>query len=482
MYSTIITVGLTLLHVAAIFSLLSSERRRPSSTLAWLLALALIPGGGLIFYLFFGQLRARRVAKKYLEVTAALDDVVSHSSAMDSLRAAEFQGDPRTRDLILLGDRLASTPATDGNHAEILIDAEETYEAIRVAIEKATDHVHVEYYVVQPDEAGRALRDLLADRARAGVRVRVVTDGLGSGALPDDFWEPLIDAGGEATVFRPVVRLLARLPWRDRIDYRNHRKIIVIDGLVGFTGGINIGREYLGLDEDLGYWRDTHLRIEGPAVLALQKAFGEDWLQAQKELLDDPRLYPEAAAEHRGDLAISVIDSGPDREHSPISYLLTHGFALARERIWITNPYFVPGPSVEEALTAAALRGVDVRLLLPLHSDSKLVQLASASYFNGLLRAGVKIYRYSRGFVHAKTMVIDHWVGTVGSANMDMRSFHLNFELNAFVFGKEFCDTLAETFERDLDHAEPLNIEDEEKVRPPLRMLRACARMLAPLL
>lgn len=478
----LITAGLTLMHVGAIVSLLSSERRRPSSTLSWLLALVLIPGGGLIFYALFGQLRARRVAKKYLEVAAVLDDVIEHSSAMAALRAAEYRGDWRSEALVRLGDRLASTPATRGNAADILIDAPATYSAIIEAIEQATDHIHVEFYIIQPDETGRALRDLLTLRARAGIQVRVITDGIGSGKLPRDFWAPLEEAGGQAAVFRPVARLMAWLPWRDRIDYRNHRKIIIVDGNIGFTGGINVGREYLGLDKDVGYWRDTHLRIRGPAVISLQKAFGEDWLQASGKLLDEPRYYPPLPMEPADDVTISVIDSGPDREHSPISYLFTHAFALARERIWITNPYFVPGPSVEEGLKAAALRGVDVRLLLPLRSDSALVQYASASFYRGMLDAGVKIYQYDRGFVHAKTMVVDLWVGTIGSANMDMRSFHLNYELNAFVFGATFCNALSEQFEHDMQHAQQLDPQVEKQTRLPTRMLRASARMLSPLL
>lgn len=481
MYSELLTASLVLLHLAAIVSLLSCERRRPSSTLAWLLALVFIPIGGLIVYGIFGQFRARRVAKRYQRVVATLDHVVQRSSAMDSLRGAKTRGDWRTEALLLLGDRLASTPATRGNDARILVDARVTYDAIIEAVKAATDHVHVEFYIIQPDETGRKLRDLLVERARAGVQVRVVTDGLGSGKLPRNFWDPLREAGGEAAVFRPVIRLLAWLPWRDRIDFRNHRKIIVIDGHVGFTGGINVGREYLGLDATLGYWRDTHLRIDGPAVIALQRAFGEDWLQATSEVLDAPRFYPPLPPSN-GDFIISVIDSGPDREHSSISYLFSHACSLAKERIWITNPYFVPGPSVEEALTAAALRGLDVRLLLPKRSDSALVQFASASYYRGLLDAGVKIFLYERGFVHAKTMVVDRWVGTVGSANMDMRSFHLNYELNAFVYGEAFCDALAHQFELDLEHAEVLEPASEARVSFPVRMLRASARMLSPLL
>ncbi|MCA9542542.1 MAG: cardiolipin synthase, partial [Myxococcales bacterium] len=210
--------------------------------------------------------------------------------------------------------------------------------------------------------------------------------------------------------------------------------------------------EYLGLDPSIGRWRDTHVQLEGPAVLALQKVFAEDWLHATGELLQDPGYYPNFEPAP-GDCIVQVLDSGPDRRWSPIAYYQNHMFALARERLWITSPYFIPSPSLEEALVSAALRGVDVRLLVPAKSDHRLVTLASSSYYPNLIEAGIRIFEYERGFVHAKTTVVDDWVASVGSANMDLRSFHLNFELNAFVYGEAFVRDLAEQFERDLEHA-----------------------------
>jgi len=273
-------------------------------------------------------------------------------------------------------------------------------------------------------------------------------------------------------------------PWRRRrhyrVDFRNHRKIVVVDGRIGFTGGINVGTEYLGRDPTLGKWRDTHVRLEGPAALSLQTTFAEDWFSATGDLLDTARYFPPEPG--NGDAVVGVVDSGPDRTWSPISYVYGQAIALARERVWITSPYFVPGPDLEMTLIGAALRGVDVRLLLPGISDSWLVQQAARSYYRRFLEAGVRIFEYKRGFVHAKTMVVDSWVGTVGSANMDTRSFQLNFELNAFVYGERFADELADHYRADLRHAAEVDLEQARHVRYPVRLLRSVARLLSPLL
>jgi cardiolipin synthase len=350
------------------------------------------------------------------------------------------------------------------------------------AIEEARYHVHVEFYIVQPDETGRRLRETLVRRAREGVEVRVLCDALGSVHLPGDFWRPLVEAGGEAAFFRPVGRVLRRLHRRDRVDFRNHRKLVIADGRVGFTGGINVGREYLGLDPTMGYWRDTHVGITGPAVLSLQAAFAEDWVTATGRLLDDERYFPDPAGHDDGPYRVQIIDSGPDRSWSPIAHVFTQAYALARERIWVTSPYFIPTPAVENGLIGAALRGVDVRLLLPLRPDHPVAMAAASSYFPPLLEAGVRIFRYRRGFVHAKTLVVDDWVSAVGSANLDLRSFHLNFELNALVYGREFAVALAAQFLRDLEQAQETGLAHERSLGTVARVLRAGARLLSPLL
>lgn len=483
MVDALISALIVLGHVAAAIIVLVYERRTPSATLAWLLTLVFLPVVGLLLYLAIGRTRARKVAKRYADVVDRASVLLDKHGVHRKLEeAGDNSVDLRTRDLLRLGDNLVSTPASAGNQVEILVDAAAAYTSMIGAMQEAVDHIHVEFYIIQPDQAGRRLRDVLTKRAAAGVEVRVVCDGLGSGRLPRDFWDPLIAAGGKASYFRPLPRILARLPLRDRFDFRNHRKLVIVDGRVAFTGGINIGREYLGLDPDVGYWRDTHIRLEGPAALSLQKAFAEDWLHATEELLDDVRYFPDPTGHDHGRYEVQVIDSGPDRSFSPISHLFTQAFALARERIWITSPYFVPDAAMETVLITAALRGVDVRLLVPQKPDSRVVMLASTSYFAPLLEAGVRIYRYERGFVHAKTMVVDDWVGTVGSANMDIRSFQLNYELNALIYGAEFCNRLAELFLEDIGHASEVSCESQRQLGFPIRLVQAAARMLSPLL
>lgn len=481
--SAIGSAVLLAMHGVAIVTLLAYEQREPTATLAWLLSLIFLPVLGLLLYLMIGRTRAHRVAKKYAVVVAKLRQVIEKYRVYHKLEeAGDAATNPQIASLVSLGDRLASTPASRGNQVRILVDAKAAYHAMEAAIRSAQHHVHVDFYIIQPDVTGRRLRELLVERAREGVQVRLVCDGVGSGRLPKDFWAPLIAAGGEATVFRPVMRLLARLPLRDRFDFRNHRKLLIVDGRIGFTGGINVGREYLGLDPEVGYWRDTHVQIAGPAVLSLQKVFAEDWLHAAEQLLDDESYFPTPASDSRGPFSVHIIDSGPDRSVSPISYLFTQAFALANQRIWVTSPYFIPSPAIQMALISAALRGVDVRLLVPMRPDHRLVMLAAISYFQPLLEVGVRIFRYERGFVHAKTMVVDDWVGTIGSANMDMRSFHLNYELNAFVYGAEFCEQLAEQYLADLEHASEMSLDQELRTGLVARLIRAGARMASPLL
>jgi cardiolipin synthase A/B len=468
------------LHAVVIGGVLLARRRDPSATLAWILFIVLAPIVGFIVYLTVGRTRMWRTVKRIGRAEAQVRAVLSRYETRCRAPAGGSTLDSRTDAQIGLGNSLASTPASSGNSACVLNDAAATYRDMTAAIEDARDHVHVEFYIVQPDAVGTALRDQLARKAASGVEVRVLCDAIGSIGLPSDFWEPLCAAGGKAASFAPLIKLMPRMRRRDRVDFRNHRKIVVVDGCIGFTGGINVGREYLGLDPSTGRWRDTHIRIEGPAVLSLQQAFLQDWLMTTGETLDDERYFP--AASPVGDCRIQIIDSGPDQIWPSMELYHAQAIAFARERVWITNPYFIPSQAIESSLTLAALRGVDVRLLLPKKSDSLLVTLASHSYYAGLLQAGVRIFEYGPGFVHAKTMVVDEWMATVGSANMDMRSFNLNFELNAFVFDAGLCRSIAKEFSADLDAATEVTIETEQRAGLIRRLVRAVARLLSPML
>ena len=477
----LITLTIVLIHGLAVLALLLSERRQPAATLAWIFAIIFLPFFGLWFYYLLGASRFRREVTRASEAADRIERVACESRSGEGPLPTEL-GSGRTRSLLRLGSRISNRPACSGNQANMLVDGAATYAAMTEALNEARDHIHVLFYIIQPDETGSALRDLLAARAAEGIEVRVLVDGVGSSSLPDDFFLPVVRAGGQAAVFKPLRWLVVRTRWRDRVDFRNHRKIVVVDGRVGFTGGINIGREYLGLDPERGTWRDTHLRVEGPVVNSLQRVFAGDWFQATQQLLGLARYYPEGKSPLPGDCLAQVIDSGPDFDWSPISHIFTHCVSLARERIWIANPYFVPGLPMRHALITAALRGVDVRVLLPARSDSFLVRWASRSYFKEFLEAGVRIFRYERGFLHAKTMLADDWVATIGSANLDMRSFYLNFELNVFVYGREMVEELAVQFELDLTHASESSLKEERALGFPQRLLSSGARLMSPLL
>lgn len=481
---TVMGITIVLLHGLAIAAVLFQQRRGPSTTVAWLLTLVFLPVVGLVLFWLLGTTRLDQVARGSAVASARVRQVLAKHSVHRSLTPQRgSHADPRTEMLLKLGEHLTSTPASTGNHVELLMNGAATYRSMLQAISGAQHHVHVLFYIIQPDATGQSLRRLLTQKARAGVEVRVLCDAIGSMALPMDFWRPLIEAGGKAAFFRPVLsRLAYRLRQRDRIDFRNHRKVVVVDGSVGFTGGINVGREYLGLDPNIGHWRDTHLRINGPAALGLQQTFAEDWLYATDELLESPDYFPGEGFPADGQAVVQVIDSGPDRNWSPIVHLFCQAIALSQKRVWITNPYFVPTVVLKTVLLTAALRGVDVRLLLPKKADHMLVSVASRSYYPELLEAGIQIYEYRRGFVHSKTMVIDDWLASVGSANMDIRSFHLNFELNAFVYGAETAQALAKQFLHDLQQAERVDPEEYFDLGLTRQLAHSVGRLLSPLL
>ncbi|MCC6623851.1 MAG: cardiolipin synthase [Deltaproteobacteria bacterium] len=485
MWVLALTIGLQLVVV---FGFVLRERREPQATLAWILGVVLVPFVGVLTYFFFG---IRRVAQRHRQaerVAARVRDVysryrVAQKTAGIGAAGTRAPAEPpmKTRSLVQLASRVSEAYACAGNAVDMLVDGARTYDAIRAAISRARDHVHVEFYIIQPDESGRALRDHLVEIARAGVQVRVLCDALGSLKLPADFWEPLVAVGGQAAYFGPI-RFGPFLRRRDHVNFRNHRKIVVVDGRVGLTGGINIGREYLGLDPRIGAWRDTHIRIEGPAVLGLQQTFIEDWLHATGELLDHARFFPEPPTPAPGEAMVQCVASGPDRPWAVIHQMHFLACAASEKRIWATSPYFVPDRVIQSALVTAALRGVDVRLLVPRRSDSRLVDWASRYYFGELLESGVRVFEYDRGFLHAKSLVVDDWVAAIGSSNMDIRSFQLNYELTAFVYDRDFAQSVARQYALDLANATELPRRWLETQSYGKRLLHAAAGLLSPLL
>ena len=340
------------------------------------------------------------------------------------------------------GQRLAKLSYLGGNDVELLVDGDATFASLLGGIDRARRYVLVQFYIVRDDRIGRVLRDRLAAKARQGVRVHFLYDELGSGDLPRSYRRSLEAAGVACEPFGTT-----RGPGnRFQLNFRNHRKIVVVDGTEGWVGGLNVGDEYLGRDPEVGRWRDTHLRIAGPAALGLQLAFVEDWSWATGELLFDELAWP---AETRGERAVLVLPSGPADRLETASLMYQQAIQAARHRVWIASPYFVPDGAVLGALHLAALRGVDVRLLIPERSDSAVVDAAAESFLEPLLASGIAVYRYRDGFLHSKHFLVDDRVAGVGTANLDNRSFRLNFEVTAIVVDAGFAAEVAAMFDAD---------------------------------
>lgn len=456
--------------VASMTIFLILERRSPTATLAWILSLAVLPIIGALIYLVLGPRRLKR--RKRRRATAA-------RSVRALVRLVDEEPDGEQRNLAQLAAAAVAAgeaPPLLARDLQLYFDGDATYAALEAAIDAARHHVHVEYYIFNPDEAGTRIRDALVRRARAGVEVRMVVDGVGSSALGDKFLAPLRAAGAKVAFFNSVAPSRIRLRLA---NFRTHRKIVVIDGVVGFTGGMNVTREHAPAYSGAAAWRDTHFKLEGTAVRALQAVFLEDWHYAYGS---SPAGEGYVARGGDGDKPVQIIASGPDRDAFAIQLYYFTAIATAQHRVWITTPYFVPDEAIIRAITSAAMRRVDVRLLIPRKGDSTIVDLAARSYVPELLRARVKVYAYEPVMCHAKTIVVDDELAIVGSANMDNRSFRLNFEVIAAVYDAAQNAALATAFERDLEFATPMTLAEFAALGWWTRFRQASARLLSPLL
>lgn len=441
------------------------QKREPAATLSWLMGLAALPYIGFVIYHVFGPQKIERHRMR-------------RARARVGLPGADAGEDAEAAELARLGQAITGLPPTTAHGVQLLVDGAAKYDALIAAIGKARDHVHLEYYIYDDDHSGRAVRDALVERARAGVAVRVLLDAVGCAKLSEKFFADLVEAGGELCWFHPMrFGQIWKRPW---LNLRTHRKIVVIDGLVGFAGGINITDDQNERVRPDAY-RDLHLRLEGDAVRSLQLVFVEDWAYAtgSREFIGDvARAMPPAS---HGDVAAQVIISGPDSDREAIHRLHVGAIHAARQRVWLVTPYFVPGEAAMMALTSAAFGGVDVRLLVPKLSDSRLVTHAARSYFDTLMDAGVKVYEYGPRMLHTKAMLVDDDLAMIGSANFDHRSFRLNFEVCLMFRDAGIAADLAHLIEGEFAHAPRVR---HDRARPLLRarLPEAFARLLSPLL
>ena len=453
------------------------ENRHPSQTLTWLVVLGSFPLVGFVFYILFGRnyRKEKMFREKYFLDKKAFIKIEGEIDP-SNVEKMEQMGDHQ-RKLFYLAQKLGNSPISFATQTKVLTDGDETFEAILEALKEATHHIHLEYYIVRHDKIGQEIKDILIQKAKEGVKVRFLYDAVGSFQLSKKYILDLREAGVEMIPFGPV-----KLPFLSSKDnFRNHRKIIVIDGSIGFVGGLNIGDEYLGRDESFGYWRDTHMQLKGEAVRSLQLIFLQDWYyMTNKNILTAEYLSPDLEENIHG--GVQIMAGGPDTEWSVIKNIFFSMITSAEKSVWIASPYFIPDEDIFSALKIAALSGIDVRLLVPQRPDKKIVFHASRSYFPELLEAGVRIFEYEKGFMHSKIVIIDDELASIGTANMDMRSFHLNFEVNAFLYRTRSTDKLVKEYINDLNHSKEIENGKFKKRHIGYRIIESTSRLLSPLL
>ena len=469
-----VLIGGWLLHLLLLGGWIVLQKREPVATLSWILGLALLPYVGILIYHLFGPQKIHRQRLRRAHSRIAGDALASPAFAPGEA--------PDALELARLAEASTGLAPMRASDVRLLVDGAAKYDALIADLADARAHVHLEYYIFMPDHSGTALRDALVACARRGVKVRLLLDAIGAGKCTAAFFAPLVAAGGELAWFHPTRfwRFWSR-PW---LNLRTHRKIVVIDGRIAFTGGINVTDEQNErLREDA--YRDLHLRIEGDVVRALQRVFVEDWIYAtgDRDVLsglarDTPVATP---AMRPGAISAQVLTSGPDSSWEAIHRMHVALIHAARSRVWLVTPYFVPGEAAMMALTSAALGGLDVRLLVPRMSDSKLVTLAARSYYDDLIAAGVKIYEYGPRMLHTKALLVDDTTCLVGSANFDHRSFRLNFEVSILFQDGELAGQLGRHVEGEFASAPRVRLD---RRRPLLRsrLPEALARLMSPLL
>jgi cardiolipin synthase len=455
------------------------RRKEPAATIAWILTLVFLPAVGAFLFLLFGRDRVRWPAKRKRQLdaivraqVAASRDETSEADATSDVRL----DDPLERALFRIGARLTHVRATSGNRVDVLIEGNATYERIGAAIDAARHHVHAQYYLIRNDDTGSWFRDRLVAAAKRGVAVRLLLDGFGCFAIGRSWRRPLRKAGVRVAEFLPMRSALLQ-----PVNLRNHRKVVVVDGEVAFTGGFNIGDEYRGRMPGIGGWRDVHLRIAGPAAAELQRVFFQDWAFATGEPINPSDYFPKEPAAC-GDATVAIVPSGPDTRTEAIHRLFFGAIVGAEREVLVTTPYFVPTESLMVAMELAAMRGVDLQLLLPSRSNHGVTFHAGRSFYAHLLEAGVDVREYLPGIVHAKTLVADGKVSLVGSANMDLRSFRLNFEIHALVHDATTATTLRNAFRADAAKSRRVDLSRWRERAWTLRVKEGAARLVSPLL
>lgn len=453
-----------------------------TKTLAYLLLVIFLPIIGVFIYFSFGiNYRKNKLYSKKIIQDQKQEDLVLAKLESYNLKNLEgIKDDDHFSGLMRMIYETDRSPLTTNNSAKLLINGEEKFPEVLKELRNAKHHIHVEYYIYEDDEIGRAIEKILIEKAKSGVEVCFIYDDFGSSSIRKTLAKRLRENGVKAFPFYKIK--LVKLA--NRLNYRNHRKIIVIDGRISFVGGINISDKYSNANKgNKLFWRDTHLKIEGDATAILQHIFIGDWNYCSNEKLTiNENYFPKSDLISEKRKNIQIVSSGPDSDRPSIYYAIIKAIQSAKKEIFLTSPYFIPGETIIDALKMSALSGVDVRLLVPGISDSFMVNAAAKSYYTELLKAGVKIYLYQKGFVHAKTLVADQCLAIVGTANLDYRSFDLNFEVNAVVYDVEIAKELAFNFEKDVKDSEQIDINSWLNRPKHIQLIEKIVRLISPML
>lgn len=475
MHASVLLIIAYAINIISALSLIFIERKEPTTTWAWLLILLILPGVGFILYLLFGQNLSRQ---KIFKEKKGSDERKSRE-LLEKFKEERRNGNisEEFMELIKMNYNHSGALYTTGNSIETFINGEDKFERLIRDIKSAKNFIHIEYYIFRLDALGKTIIEELKKKVDEGVEVRLLVDGMGSKSLRGKQIKYIRSLGIKFYVFFPGI-----LPYINiRLNFRNHRKIVVIDGKVGYVGGFNVGNEYVNKGKQFDFWRDTHIRVQGEAVNELNKRFILDWDYASEGELKDYSKYFVNEKEY-GDIGIQIISSGPDHKEEYIKNAYMKIINNAKNNVYIQTPYLVPDEPMKEAIKIAALSGIDVRIMVPGKPDHFFMEWILSANMGELLECGVKIYRYQKGFIHSKTIVADGKVSSIGTANLDIRSFQLNFEINAIIFDKDFAKEQEKIFENDIENCKLVTLEEYSNRGKSIRIKEALISLIGPIL
>ncbi len=468
-----IAMIVTLFYILGLISSINAvmTARTSQGAIAWVVSLITFPFIAVPAYWVFGNSRFNGYVKaRHSSHTKVQNGLAKTLVGLESYRLPES----KISTAGAAAEKLADLPYLQGNHVQLLVDGRATFDSILEGIDSATSYILFQFYIVHDDEIGREIKEHLVSKSKEGVKIHFLYDEIGSLDLSDSYKDDLRNAGIEVYSFHTQKGPGNRF----QLNFRNHRKIVVVDGKTAWIGGLNVGDEYLGRDPKVGNWRDTHMKITGPAAIAVQVSFVEDWHWSTGKIVPEIVWAPTPSTE--GNSNVLIVPSGPADELETATLMFLHTINSAKERIWIATPYFVPDDAIVAALQLAGLRGVDVRILIPDKADNLLVNLSFYTYLDDASRTGVRFFRYTDGFLHEKVMLIDHDAATVGTANFDNRSFRLNFEITGLVSDPAFAAEIEEMFINDFANAREMTKADTDKHSFWFRLITRLARLTSP--